>query len=116
MLFDFVIIGSGPAGSILAWRLAKLNFNIALVDQANSKKKIINDYFLPYVNKSPSHYNPVFSNRLGGNSVLVFMPTTSNASAGMTSLFVSSQGKQTATLSHANNGQTDRTYKYIIIG
>ena len=70
MLFDFVIIGSGPAGSILAWRLAKLNFNIALVDQANSKKKIINDYFLPYVNKSPSHYNPVFSNRLGGNSVL----------------------------------------------
>ena len=49
---------------------AKLNFNIALVDQANSKKKIINDYFLPYVNKSPSHYNPVFSNRLGGNSVL----------------------------------------------
>ena len=54
--------------------------------------------------------------RLGGNSVLVFMPTTSNASAGMTSLFVSSQGKQTATLSHANNGQTDRTYKYIIIG
>ena len=51
--------------------------------------------------------------RLGGNSVLVFMPTTSNASAGMTSLFVSSQGKQTATLSHANNGQTDRTYKYL---
>ena len=70
MTFDFVIIGSGPAGSILAWRLAKLNFNIALVDQANSKKKIINDYFLPYVNKSPNHYNPVFSNRLGGNSIL----------------------------------------------
>jgi hypothetical protein len=70
MTFDFVIIGSGPAGSILAWRLAKLNFNIALVDQANSKKKIINDFFLPYVNKSPIHYNPVFSNRLGGNSVL----------------------------------------------
>ena len=54
--------------------------------------------------------------RLGGGSVIVFMPTTSNASAGITSLYVSAQGKQTATLTHANNGQTDRTYKYIIIG
>ncbi len=70
MSFDFVIIGSGPAGSILAWRLAKLNFKIALVDQANSKKKVMNDYFLPYVNRSPNNYNPVFSNRLGGNSIL----------------------------------------------
>ncbi len=70
MTFDFVIIGSGPAGSTLAWKLAKLNFNIALVDQANTKKKKIHDYFLPYVNKSPNNYNPVFSNRLGGNSLL----------------------------------------------
>lgn len=70
MTFDFVIIGSGPAGSTLAWRLAKSNFNIALVDQANNKKKKIHDYFLPYVNKSPNNYNPVFSNRLGGNSIL----------------------------------------------
>jgi hypothetical protein len=70
MTFDFVIIGSGPAGSTLAWKLAKLNFNIALVDQANNKKKKIHDYFLPYVNKSPNNYNPVFSNRLGGNSLL----------------------------------------------
>jgi|TARA_R100000995_G_scaffold34655_2_gene15668 hypothetical protein len=54
--------------------------------------------------------------RLGGDSVIVFMPTTANASAGITSLYVSAQGKQTATLTHANNGQTDRTYKYIIIG
>lgn len=70
MLFDFVIIGSGPAGSILAWKLSKFKFKIALIDQANSKKKIINDYFLPYVNQSPINYNPVFSNRLGGNSIL----------------------------------------------
>jgi hypothetical protein len=54
--------------------------------------------------------------RLGADSVITFMPTTSNASAGLSSLYVSAQGKQTATLTHANNAQTDRTYKYIIIG
>ncbi len=39
MKFDYVIIGSGPAGSVLAWHLSKLNFKIALIDRSNSKKK-----------------------------------------------------------------------------
>ena len=45
MKFDYVIIGSGPAGSVLAWKLAKLNFDIAIIDRSNSQKKIINDFF-----------------------------------------------------------------------
>ena len=39
MKFDYVIIGSGPAGSVLAWKLAKLNFDIAIIDRSNSQKK-----------------------------------------------------------------------------
>ena len=70
MKFDYVIIGSGPAGSILAWKLAKLKFNIAIIDRSNSQKKLVNDFFLPYVNNSPNYYTPVFSNKLGGNSEL----------------------------------------------
>jgi hypothetical protein len=70
MNFNYVIIGSGPAGSVLAWKLAKLNFKVALVDRSNSQKKIINDFFLPYVNNTPSYYTPVFSDQLGGNSAL----------------------------------------------
>ena len=70
MKFDYVIIGSGPAGSVLAWKLAKLNFKVALVDRSNSRKKIINDFFIPYVNNTPSYYTPVFSDQLGGNSTL----------------------------------------------
>ena len=70
MNFNYVIIGSGPAGSVLAWKLAKLNFKVALVDRSNSHKKIINDFFLPYVNSTPSYYPPVFSDQLGGNSSL----------------------------------------------
>ena len=64
MKFDYVIIGSGPAGSVLAWHLAKLNFKIALIDRSNSKKKIVNDFYLPYVNKCPNYYTPVFSDHL----------------------------------------------------
>ena len=41
MKFDYVIIGSGPAGSILAWKLAKLKFNIAIIDRSNSQKKLV---------------------------------------------------------------------------
>ncbi len=38
MTLDFAIIGTRPAGSILAWKLPKLNFRIALVGRTNSKK------------------------------------------------------------------------------
>ena len=34
------------------------------------KKKIVNDFYLPYVNKCPNYYTPVFSDQLGGNSAL----------------------------------------------
>lgn len=71
MSFEFAIVGSGPAGSILAWKLAKLNYKIAIIDRAfGSKKKMINDFFLPFVNISPNYYTPVYSNLLGGNSAL----------------------------------------------
>ena len=56
--------------------------------------------------------------RLGSNSFIGFCPLTVNAAAeiGAGTLYVSSQGKKTATLTHANNGQTDRTFRLLIIG
>jgi len=71
MKFDFVLIGSGPAGSVIADELSKKGFSIALVDRAsNDKPHAINHFFCPYVNKSPNYYTPVFSNEMGGNSLL----------------------------------------------
>ena len=71
--YDFVIIGSGPAGSILAWNLAKSNLKVAIIDRATNIK-IFNDknsfIFTPYINNSPNYYTPLFSNQLGGNSAL----------------------------------------------
>jgi len=71
MKFDFVVIGSGPAGSVIADELSKKGFSIALVDRAsNDKPHAINHFFCPYVNKSPNYYTPVFSNEMGGNGLL----------------------------------------------
>jgi hypothetical protein len=73
MTYDFVIIGTGPSGSILASNLAKKGFKIAMVDRAtNIKKKsdVKSFIYSPYINKTPFNYTPLFSNQLGGNSAL----------------------------------------------
>jgi hypothetical protein len=56
--------------------------------------------------------------RLSGSSGLYFMPQTANAAAeiGNGTLYVSARGSQSATLTHANNAQADRTYTMLIIG
>ena len=56
--------------------------------------------------------------RAGKDSVILLMPTTSNAASemGAGTIFVSARAKQSFTVTHANNAQTDRTFEYIIIG
>ena len=46
--------------------------------------------------------------RIGGNSVILFMPTTANANT--------ARGEKTATLTHASSGNTDQTFGYVVIG
>lgn len=71
MNFDYVIIGSGPAGCILANELSRFGYKIALVDRAdNEKDPHINSFFCPYVENVPNNYTPIYSNQLGGNSTL----------------------------------------------
>jgi len=71
MKFDFAVIGSGPAGSILSDELAKKGFKIALIDRAsNDKPERANHFYCPFIENSPWYYTPVFSNEIGGNGVL----------------------------------------------
>lgn len=60
----------------------------------------------------------VTDERAGYDSVILFMPTTANAASEQAAggMYVSSRGKQTFTITHANNAQSDRTFEYIIIG
>ena len=54
--------------------------------------------------------------RITADSVIVFMPTTSNAAAELGTLYVTGRKKGEATINHANNAQTDRTYRVGIFG
>lgn len=56
--------------------------------------------------------------RIGPDSVILFMPTTANAAAevGAGGLYVSARTDESATITHANNAQTDRTFGYAVLG
>jgi len=54
--------------------------------------------------------------RVGEDSVILWSPMTNNAATELSHLYISSRGKNTFTLSHRNNPQTDRTYIYTVTG
>ena len=51
--------------------------------------------------------------RIGGNSVILLMPTTNNAANA--TIHFTNIGNGTATMNHGS-GSTTRTFKYVVIG
>lgn len=60
----------------------------------------------------------VTNSRVSANTFIDFMPTTANAATEKAAgtMYVSSQTKGSFVITHANNGQTDRIFKYIHVG
>ena len=56
--------------------------------------------------------------RAGPDSVILLTPMTANAAAAYAAgtMFVSARAKESFTLTHASNSQTDKTFTYIVIG
>ena len=54
--------------------------------------------------------------RIGGDSVIVFMPITANGKTAENNLFVSARASGSATLTHASSSNNDQNFAYIIIG
>jgi hypothetical protein len=50
-----------------------------------------------------------------GSAVFLF-PKTANAAAALATTFVGTVGKQTFTITHANNAQVDRSFFYVCLG
>lgn len=63
-------------------------------------------------------FTTVTDPRLSKSSFIGFCPLTATAAAelGVGTLYVSSQGKGTLTLAHADNAQTDRNFRILVIG
>jgi hypothetical protein len=58
----------------------------------------------------------VTDRRAGIDSVIALMPVTANAASALASTWVSARGVGGFTLSHANNAETDRDFRYLIQG
>lgn len=50
------------------------------------------------------------------SSCIPLSPLTANAAAAIGTTYFSAQGSETATITHANNAQTDRTFRYAVLG
>lgn len=49
-------------------------------------------------------------------SAVFLFPKTANGAAALATTFINSVGKQSFTISHANNAQTDRSFFYVCLG
>ena len=67
---DFVIIGSGAAGSVLSYFLSKKGFKISLVDSAEivPKDLVERTSVFSFVDQKPKNYTPRILGVLGGNT------------------------------------------------
>lgn len=56
--------------------------------------------------------------RLGSDTVILLQPTTAHAAADISTLYESSRDipNNQFVLTHANNAQTDRTFRYALVG
>ncbi len=55
--------------------------------------------------------------RIGQDTVIHWQPTTANAATALTNIYESSRTVATSfVLTHTNNAQTDRTFKYTLTG
>ena len=54
--------------------------------------------------------------RLTASSVILMMPTTANAAGAIATTYIGTRAIGSATITHANNAQADKTFAYAVIG
>lgn len=54
--------------------------------------------------------------RLTASSCISLMPTTANAAGALATTYIGTRAIGSATITHANNAQVDKTFAYSVIG
>ena len=91
------------------------------------RRRIVNQVNLLYDGYSDAHGDVTLTAsaastvkmdpRCGHEAVIHFMPLTANAAAELAAgtMYVSAQTNGTFTITHANNAQTDRDFRYSVV-
>ena len=54
--------------------------------------------------------------RITESSIVLLMPTTSNAAAALATTYFTQRRPGKCTVNHANNASTDKTFAYVVLG
>ena len=73
--------------------------------------------YVTIVTLTPNAATTVIQNRnFNANGLVVLSPTTANAAAALSTTYAANVSGGSVTLAHANNAQTDRTFKMAVLG
>lgn len=102
-------IPSDTWGSVKTWVLEAA----AAINRHNSGKMNVT---LDVTLTANAASTTVTDARISASCALLLTPKTSNAAGALATTYVSSQTSGSAVLTHANNGQTDKSFRLAILG
>lgn len=101
--------------------VSKFNDSVRSINSAMAGKiNAVSDPELPFTLTAGATTTVLTDDRLGINSVVTFDPLTANAAtelaAGTMYALAANRNNGAWTVTHANAGSSDRTFRYLIIG
>jgi len=101
-------LGGFPGSIETAWHTLRVAFNSMLAGKLNCAGSV--------TLTANATSTTLTDTRIGGSSVILFCPTTANAATATANLRVTSKGDGTATLTHSNTADADKSFDYVVIG
>ena len=108
MATRFPGLGAPPATLAEAWDVLRLRFGLLLAGKLNCSGTV--------TLTAGATSTTLTDTRIGGSSVILFCPTTATAATATANLRVTAKADGSATLTHSNTADVDKTFDYAVIG